>query len=166
MTHRTRQLALVAASALMALGMAAGLFAAVQNQNTSEPPPPFSHGRMGPPAGMFGLPFGPMGLAGPMADRLGLSDAQKAQLKAIAATHRDECKALRDRAASARSALMQAIMLDPVSDAAVQQASAGVAAVESDLAVASAHARAEMFQVLTDDQKASVKQLLASHGRR
>jgi Spy/CpxP family protein refolding chaperone len=166
MTNRIRQLALAAGSALMALGMVAGVFAATQNQNTSNPGAPFSHGRMGPPGGMFGMPFGPMGLAGPIADRIGLSDAQKAQLKAIASAHQDEFKALAARAGSARSALMQSILADPVSDAAVQQASAGVAAVESDMAVASAHVRAEMFQVLTDDQKASVKQLLTTRGQR
>jgi Spy/CpxP family protein refolding chaperone len=161
-----RQLALISASALIAGGMAVGAFAAVQNQNTNGGAPPFNRGRMGPPgAGMFGLPFGPMGLAGPLADRLGLSDAQKAQVKAIAQAHQDEFKGLMDRAATARSALMQAILQDPVSDAAVQQASAGVAAVESDLAVASAHVRAEIFQVLTDDQKTSLKQLVANRRR-
>src|SRR5690349_16498247 len=67
MTNRIRQFALAAGSALMALGMVAGVFAATQNQNTSNPGAPFSHGRMGPPGGMFGMPFGPMGLAGPIA---------------------------------------------------------------------------------------------------
>lgn len=161
MTHRTRQFGLAAGAALIAVGMAAGVYAAAQNQNTNEPPRPFSRGRMGPPpGGMMGLPFGPMGLIGRMARQLNLSDAQKDQLEAIVAAHRDEFTSLAGRASTARKALVDAIMADPVSDAAVQQASAGVAAVESDLAVASAHVRAEMFQVLTDDQKATARQLV------
>lgn len=168
MTNRTQRIGLAAGAALITIGMAAGVFAFAQNQTTTPPPRPFGQ-RMGPRGGIMGMPFGLMGLAGPMAERLGLSDAQKDQLKAIAAAHRDEFKALADRASAAHDALLQAIMLDPVNDAAVQQASAGVAAVQSDMAVAGAHVRAEMFQVLTDDQKATVKQMIANrpqmHGR-
>jgi Spy/CpxP family protein refolding chaperone len=162
MTHRMKTIGLAAVAAA-AFG-AAAVSAAPQDQNTNAPRPPFS--RMGPPrGGLMGLPFGIMGLAGRMAERLELSDAQKDQLKAIAAAHRDEFRALAERASTARQALTQAVMADPVNDAAIQQASAGLAAVESDLAVAAAHVRAEMFQVLTDDQKATLKQMAAERPR-
>jgi Spy/CpxP family protein refolding chaperone len=167
MTDRMRQIGLAAGAVLMALGMAAGVFAAAQNQNTNDSPQTFSSGRMGPHfgGGLLGLPFSPMGLAGPLADRLGLTDDQKTQLKAIVAAHQDEFKTFRDRAAEAHKALAQAILTDPVDDSAVQQASAGLASVQSDLAVFGAHLRAQMFQVLTDDQKATIKQLVANPPR-
>src|SRR5690348_16236014 len=122
MANRLRQIGLAAGAALIAVGMAVGVYAAAQNQNTNEPPRSFSRWRMGPPpGGMMGLPFGPMGLVGPMARQLNLSDAQKDQLKAIATAHGDEFKSLADRASTARKALVDAIMADPVNDAAVQQ---------------------------------------------
>jgi len=166
MTNRMRQLGLAASAVLMALGLAAGVLTAAQNQNTNQTPPAFS-GRMGPrPGGPLGLPFGPMGLIGPIANRLGLSDAQKDQLKGIMDAHHDEFTSLADRAAAAHKALEQVIMTDPVNDAAVQQASEGVAAVQSEMAVASAHVRAEIFQILTEEQKGTLKQLIANRDQR
>jgi Spy/CpxP family protein refolding chaperone len=112
-----------------------------------------------------------MGMLGPIVGRLGLTDAQKDQLKGIMQAHGDEFKTLGSQAMTAHKGLEQAILLDPVSDAAVQAASAGVAAVESQIAVATAHVRAEVFQILTDAQKTQVKQFVAdrdarvAHGR-
>jgi Spy/CpxP family protein refolding chaperone len=168
MIEHTRRVGLTIAAVLMAGGMAAGVFAAAQNQNTSEPQGSFSGRRGGPPpAGMRGPggPMGPMGLLGPIVGRLGLNDSQKDQLKAIMRAHREEFRALAGQVATARKGLEEAILLDPVSDAAVQTASAGVAAVESQMAVATAHVRAEVFQILTDAQKTQVKDFVAQHGR-
>jgi periplasmic protein CpxP/Spy len=169
MTERMQKIGFSIGAALMALGMAAGVFAATQNQNTSEPQGSFSGRRGGPPpAGLMGRggPMGPMGMLGPLVARLGLTDAQNDQLKAILQSHRDELKTLGNQGATARKALEQAILLDPVSDAAVQTASAGVAAVESQMAVMTAHVRAEVFQILTDAQKAQVKDMIARRDAR
>jgi periplasmic protein CpxP/Spy len=169
MTNRIRNTALSIGAALMALGMAAGVFAATQNQNTSEPQGSFSGGRRGgPPMGVMGRgsPIGPMGMLGPVLARLNLTDAQRDQLKGILQAHADEFKALGQQAATARQVLEQAILLDPVSDAAVQSASAGVAGVESQIAVAAAHVRAEVFQILSDAQKTEVKNFIAARDKR
>jgi protein CpxP len=166
MTERMRKAGLSIGAAVMAVGMVAGVFAATQNQNTSEPQGSFSGRRGGPPAMGPGGPMGPMGMLGPIVGRLGLSDGQKDQLKGIMQAHSDEFKTLGSQAMTAHKALEQAILLDPVSDAAVQAASAGVAAVESQIAVATAHVRAEVFQILTDAQKAQVKQIIADRDAR
>jgi len=120
---------------------------------------------MGRHGGMAGLDGG-LGLLGRVASRLGLSDAQKDQVKAIVQSHRDEWKALGSRAADARKALADAVAADTLDDNAIRQASAGVAAVEADMAVARAHARAEIFQVLTPAQQAQAKQMQAQMRQR
>ena len=90
--------------------------------------------------------------------QLNLTDAQRDQIKAIADTHKDEWKALADRGRTAHMALDEAINADTVNDAAIRQKSADASAVDADIAVARAHAHAEVFQILTADQKAQLKE--------
>jgi protein CpxP len=153
-----RRFGLGIGAALIALGLGAGLYAA-QNQNTNPPPAPFMGRHMG-----RGGPMGPMGFLGPMrwaGRELGLTDAQKDQIRSILQSHRTELQAYGDRMRDARQALQAAIGADPIDDNAIRQASAGVAAVEADMAVARAHIRGEIWQVLTPDQQAKAKQLQA-----
>jgi protein CpxP len=167
MTERMRKAGLSIGAAVMAAGMVAGVVAATQNQNTSEPQGSFSRRGGPPPMGLGpGAPMGPMGMLGPIFGRLGLTDAQKDQLKGILQAHGEEFKTLGTQAMTAHKALEQAILLDPVSDAAVQSASAGVASVESQIAVATAHVRAEVFQILTDAQKTQAKQIITDRDAR
>jgi len=168
MTERMRKAGLSIGAAVMAVGMVAGVYAATQNQNTSEPQGSFSGRRSGPPPMGLGPggPMGPIGMLGPIVARVGLTDVQKDQLKGIMQAHQDEFKTLGGQAMTAHKALEQAILLDPVSDAAVQSASAGVASVELQMAVATAHVRAEVFQILTDAQKTQVKQIIADRDAR
>lgn len=93
---------------------------------------------------------------------LGLTDAQKDQVKTIAQTHRDEQKALGDRARTAREALHAAITAETVDEALIRQRSADVAAVEADLAVAQAQMHAEVWQILTPEQKSKAAEFQAS----
>jgi Spy/CpxP family protein refolding chaperone len=97
--------------------------------------------------------MGPMGMIGPLIERLGLTDGQKDQVKAIMQSRADEFKALAERAHTAHAALEKAVMADAVDDGTIRQKSAEVAAVDADMAVASAHVRAEVFQILTAEQK-------------
>src|SRR5262245_13919379 len=99
----TRQrIAIAVGAVLLALGATgAGLYAAAQN--TNQGPPPFMRGRMGGPGG------GPMGLLPMLGRELNITDAQRDQIKNIAASHRDEWKALTDRERAAHQALQQAI---------------------------------------------------------
>jgi Spy/CpxP family protein refolding chaperone len=109
---------------------------------------------------------GPMGFLGPILPRLNLTAAQKDQVKTIMESHAADFKTLRDQGSPAHQALEQAMLTDPVDDNAVTAASAQVAAVDAQMAVLSAHVRSEIFQILTDEQKAQVKQIIAQHDAR
>ena len=161
MTRLTQRIAL----GLIVVGIAAAAVASVvyaaRDQNTNQPPAPFmGRGRGGP-----GGPGGMMGLLPPLGRELQLTDSQRDQIKAIADSHRDEWRSLADRGRTAHEALNAAIMTDPIDEGLIRQKSSEVAAVEADLAVARAHARAEVFQLLTADQKAKVQEFKRGRGR-
>jgi len=159
MTHTIKRLALGAVAAAVIVAGFAGVHAAAQNENTNPPPRPFMGRGMGP-----GGP-GMMGMLPRLGRVLELTDAQKDQIKAIAQSHKDEWKALADRARAAHQALGAAVTADTVDDTLIRQKSADVAAVDADMAVARAHAHAEVMQILTADQKAKLKELRARGGR-
>jgi Spy/CpxP family protein refolding chaperone len=146
-TNTIRRMALGAAAVLISIGLGAGAYAATQ-QNTAPDGATFSAGRR------MGRPFM---MLRRMADRLGLTDAQKAQMKTIAQSHKDEWKALAERARTARQSLRAAETADTIDDAAIRQRTADLSAVQADMAVARAHARAEFMQVLTPDQKTQLE---------
>ncbi len=151
--------------ALAVISAACGVYAyaGTQNGNTNQPPAPFM-GRGGPGGPGRG---GPMGMLPMLGRQLQLTDAQRDQIKAIADSHRDEWKALMDRERTARAALEEAVAADNLDESAIRQKSADLAAVNADVAVARAHAHAEVFQLLTADQKTKLKELRASfNGRR
>ena len=157
MTNTIRRFTLGLGIALLAFGASAGIYATAQN--TNQDAPPFRGGRGPGGPGRFGGPGGPMGMIPPLPPFLNLTDAQKDQIKAIAGSHADDWKSLADRARTAHEALMAAEMTDPIDDGVIRQKSADVASVEADMAVARAHARVEVFQVLTADQKAQIMQM-------
>jgi len=154
----TRQrIALAAGAALLAVAATgAGLYAAVQNTNPG--PAPFMRGWTGGPGGRGGF-GGPMGLLAMFGRQLNLTDPQKEQIKNIAASHRDEWKALADRERTARQALNQAMTAESVDEGLIRARSAEVAAVQADVAVARARAHAEVFKILTPEQKAKVQEM-------
>ena len=153
-------LATVAAGAI-ALGVTAAERASAQN--TNQDPRPFNGSHMGPGGrgGMWGPggPGGPLAMLRMLGPQLNLTDAQKAQIKSIADSHRDEWKALGDRERTAREALTAAIMADTIDEALIRSKSAELGAVQTDVAVASARARAEVWPLLTPEQQAQVKQM-------
>lgn len=153
MTHSIKYTSLGVAAIVLSAG--AAVFAS--SQNTAERPRMFMGHR--PP---FAGGSGPEGRFEPLlrlASRLGLTDTQKAEMKKVAQSHRDEWKALAQRAVTARQALHQAVTAEPIDDAAIRQRSGDVAAVEADMAVARAHARSEMLKVLTPQQQAQMKEM-------
>lgn len=165
MTRGMTRVGLGVGAALVAIVMAATVWAA--NGNTSGDQPLFRGGQMGRrpmgPGGPGGM--GPMGLLGPI-QRLGLTDEQKNQVKTIMESHADEFETLGERARTAHRALNEAIMADPVQDAAIRQKSAEAAAADADLAVAHAHARAEVVQILTAEQREQLKKWIAEREER
>jgi Spy/CpxP family protein refolding chaperone len=156
MTTTVTRIVLGATAALLAVGVTAGAFVHAQDQNTNRPSRPFM-GRGGP--GGPGRPGGPMGMLPMLGRHLNLTDTQRDQIKAIADSHKEEWKALADRERATRQALNALVMADTIDEAAIRQKSAEVAAVNADAAVARAHAHAEVFQILTADQKAQLKAL-------
>jgi Spy/CpxP family protein refolding chaperone len=88
---------------------------------------------------------------------IGLTDTQRDQVKAIADARKDEWKALADRGRAAHDAVNDAVTAEAIDEALIRQKSADAAAVDADMAVARAHAHAEVLQILTVDQKAKVK---------
>src|SRR6476660_6082058 len=167
MTATIKHLTLTLGAAVIALAAGAGAFVHAQDQNTSPQPPPFRGRGMGPGGpGRFGGPGGPMGMLPMLGRQLGLTDTQRDQIKTIAAAHKDEWKALADRARTAHVALGEAITAGTVDEAAIRQKSAEAAAVEADIAVARAHAHAEVAQILTADQKAQLKNMRARRSQK
>jgi len=157
MTTTLKRAALGLAAALLSVGV----YAASQDQNTNQTPPPFRGGRG---AGRFGGPGGaggPMGMLPMLAPELQLTDSQRDQIKAIADSHRDEWKALADRTRAAHEALQAAVTAPAVDESLIRAKSADLAAIEADAAVARAHAHAEVLQLLTADQKTKLKELEA-----
>ena len=164
----TKRLALGVATGVLVLGVGAGVYATAQN--TNQDPRPFSRGAgpggPGGRGGRMGGPGGPMGMLPMLARELNITDAQKAQIKTIADSHREEWKALGDRARTAHEALQQAVTADAVDEGLIRQRSAEVAAVEADMAVARARTHAEVFQLLTPEQQTQAKTLQSTLGER
>jgi Spy/CpxP family protein refolding chaperone len=163
MTTMTR-MGLGLSAAIIVIGLVAGAFA----QNTTGGRVPFM-GRGGPGWGGdsgFGGRGGLLGVLGPMARQLNLSDAQKERVKSIAASHRDDMKALGDRAIAAHQALEASVTAETFDEATIRSRSTEVAAVEADMAVARARIRTEILQVLTSEQQAQLKQMQAQMQQR
>jgi len=151
----TRPVTLTAAAAALAFALAAGTGVLAQNQNTSQDQRPFNGPRMGR-GGPIG-PGGPMGMFGFLGPDLNLTDAQKQQIKSIAESHKAEWQALGERARTAHQGLEATMRGDAVDEGLIRAKSAEVAAVEADMAVAAARARAEIWPILTPEQQATVK---------
>jgi protein CpxP len=100
-----------------------------------------------------------MGMLPMLGPEIGLTDAQRDQVKAIAESHKADWRALADRARTAHLALNDAVTVSPIDEALVRQKSSEVAAVDADMAVARAHAYGEVFQILTPEQKEKVKEV-------
>jgi len=124
----------------------------------------FAQGGPGGPGGR-GRMGGP-GRGGPLAGlplrELNLSDAQREQVKAIVDSHQAEMKAVGDRAMTARQALHAATTSASFDEAAVRARAAELAAVEADVAVGRARIFADVYQILTPEQQAKVKELSGS----
>lgn len=167
--HRAKRIALGAAAvAAVALTLAGATYAASQSAAPSQGP---SAGAG--PRGGFGGPGGPMGrgwrgpggpgMGGPgalmMLGRLNLTDAQHTRVREILDGHRDEQRALGDKALAAHTALEAAINGDVFDESAVRTRAAEAASIDADMAVARARIYAEVWQILTPEQQAQAKKL-------
>jgi len=160
MTATVKRMTLGFGAGLIALTAVAGVFVQAQDQN-QDPQSQTGHRGRGPGGpdgpGRFGGPGGPMGILPMLGRDLGLTEAQRDQVKAIAESHKADWRALADRARDAHMALNEAVTTAPVDEALIRQMSSEVAAVDADMAVARARAHAEVFQILTPEQKEKLK---------
>lgn len=114
-------------------------------------------GRRGGPGGPGGpgAPGGP-GLM-PLLQRLDLTSDQRDRVRQIMDAHRDDQKALGDRARKANDALQDAMLT--FDESAVRARAAEVAAVDTDRAVAETRIASEVYQILTAEQQQKLKTL-------
>lgn len=168
MSGRTKYLAMGAVALVVTL--AGGLM--IGNQIASAQGPgggPGGGGRFGRPGGPGGPggPGRPMERGGPgmmgqmMLGRLNLTDAQREQVKQIVDSHKDEQKVLGDRARAAREALDQATTAGAFDEGTLRARAADLAAVEADMLVLNARIQAQVFQILTGDQRSELEKMRA-----
>lgn len=159
MTNRFKISLAAAVAALMLAGVAPALIAQQDGPPHGGPGPgPRMRGPGGPGGPMRG---GPMGL-GPGFHQLDLTDDQKAQLKTIAESHRDEFRAAGQKVGVAREAMRALLEADQIDEGAIRAKSAEVAAAEAEVAILNARVRQQSLQILTSEQQAKLKELQAS----
>lgn len=144
--------------ALLTMATAAPVLVAVNAEQRGQGP-----GFGGPPPGGPGMrgPGGPMGL-GPGFRELDLTEEQRAQLKSIAESHRDEFKAAGQKARAAHDGMQALLEAETIDEAAIRAKSTEVAAAEADVMILNAKVRHESLQILTADQLTRLKELRSS----
>jgi protein CpxP len=150
---------LAAGIAVLTLAAGAPMLMAEQDQQPRRQGPGFG----GPPPGGPGgpgmrRPSGPMGF-GPGFRELDLTDDQKAQMKTIADSHREQFQQAGEKVRAARQGMRALIESDSIDESAIRAKSAEIAAAEADAMILNAKVRQESLQVLTAEQLAKLKEL-------
>jgi periplasmic protein CpxP/Spy len=146
-------------TSLAAAIAAVSLMAAAPILTAQDQPRGAGPGMRGPGGpGMRGPGGGPRGF-GPGFRALDLTDDQKAQLKTIADSHRDEFRAARDKARAARDGMQALVEADTLDESAIRAKSTEIAAAEADIMILNAKVRHESRQVLTSEQQTKLKEL-------
>jgi Spy/CpxP family protein refolding chaperone len=96
---------------------------------------------------------------GRLAEKLNLTDAQKEQMKQIAARYREGTKALRQQERGQRRGGFDAFNGGTFNEAQVRAAAQARANARVEMEVAHARMMSEMYNVLTAEQKAQLAQL-------
>ncbi|HEV2914859.1 MAG TPA: Spy/CpxP family protein refolding chaperone [Pyrinomonadaceae bacterium] len=146
----------LALAAALALTGVVG-FAQQQQQSTTQGQDGTGHEWRHKRGGKEGRGMRAGGFGARFAERLNLTDAQKEQLKQIAARYRESTKALRQQARAARhggdAGLINGGAFD---EAAVRAAAQARAGARVELEVARARMMSEMYAVLTPEQKSQL----------
>jgi len=130
--------------------------ALAKSQTAADAPPPPMHGHG------YGGHYHRMGFFG---KALNLTDEQKTQMKAIMEKERPTMKPLHQQERTIDQQLRQYV--EGTFDAAkVQALAAQKAQVEAQLTVAETRIHNQMYQLLTPDQQAQLKQMRANHEAR
>lgn len=172
MTKSMTRIGTAFGAAILTVGLgSAALSLAGQQQNQA--PAQGQRGGPGGPDGFGGFGRGrggPGGPGGPLAGlplrELNLNDSQREQVRAILDSQQSETRAVAEKAMAAREALHAATTSPSLDEGLVRAKAAELAAIESDLAVSRARIFADVFQILTPEQQAKVKELSASRPHR
>jgi len=122
------------------------------------PPPPPMHGHG------FGMEGGGHGMAF-FAKQLNLTDDQQAQMKTIMEKAHTSMKPLMQQSHQIDQQLRQYVM-GAYDDGQVQKLASQKAQIEAQLTVAQTKVHNQLFQMLTPDQQAKAKQMVAEHEAR
>jgi len=157
---------LAAALAVVTIAAAAPMLVAASSAKATEarqdqPQRRQGPGFGGPPPGGMGMRRGPMGF-GPEFRELDLTEDQKAQLKSIAESHRDEFRAAGEKARAAHDGMEALVDADSINESAIRAKSAEIAAAEAEVMILNAKVRQESMQVLTSEQQQKLKELRAA----
>jgi Spy/CpxP family protein refolding chaperone len=106
---------------------------------------------------------------GPMAlglGQLGLTDAQRDQVRAIMERHRDDFRKLAQQEREARRALQEAVTAEGFNESAIRTAGAKVGEAQTEAALLRARVHEEVWTVLTPEQREKAKTLKAEREQR
>lgn len=115
--------------------------------------------RAAAPGGAGRLRAGP--LVQRVAERLNLTEDQKAQIKAELKSEKDALAKIFTQLHETRKGLREAIHAKEATEASVRAAAAKVAAVEADLAVERMRLHGKIAPILTDDQRGKLAEIEA-----
>jgi protein CpxP len=163
MTESMTRIGSAIGAAILTIGLgSAALSVAGQQPNQA----PSAQGRRGGPDGFGRGRGGPGGPGGPLAGlplrELNLTDAQREQVKQIVDSRQQEMRAIMEREMAARDALHAATTSASFDEGLVRSKAAELATIEADMAVSRARIFADVFQILTPEQQAKVKELSGS----
>jgi Spy/CpxP family protein refolding chaperone len=145
---------------LGAIVVALGLGATVPYMSWAQDQPAAQDDRVGRGGRGFGGPAGPGGhVGGPMGGAMrgatrDLTDAQREQVKAIHERHAARIQPLAERSRTAREALHTAVVSGNTGN--LQALSIEVGNAETELTYAQAQVQAEVFNILTAEQKQKI----------
>jgi Spy/CpxP family protein refolding chaperone len=148
MIRRMHSLILVAASALLACALVAGVYA-------QDPGP---------------SPRGPFGRGGPGGFRalaqLDLSEAQRQQVRDVMQRYRSQMQEAGQRLREAHDAQRAAVETTPVNEALIRSTTQTLANAQTDMALLRARVHSDIWSLLTPDQQDKAKKLRAEREAR
>jgi Spy/CpxP family protein refolding chaperone len=97
-----------------------------------------------------------------MLERLDLTPTQQEQFQELLAENRDEHRALRETAKTARQGLSDQVHAVEFNEGAIREAAAAVAEIEEEVAVSRALMFQEVQQILTPEQQAQMREMMES----
>jgi Spy/CpxP family protein refolding chaperone len=98
--------------------------------------------------------------------KLDLTEAQRAQVQEILQRHREGTRAAVQKTMAARRTVGDAATATPVDEAAIRAAAQAFGESEAELALLRARVRAEVWDVLTPDQRAKAEQMRTEYRER